>query len=142
AALARFLKTGQLRRFAAEFRPHLRMSGHSLWRTLKHDLLLMLLPAAWLARLRRIKHGERPAWGDQPIAPDFARRLIADATVDPTHLRVAAWARTAMRAQMLTTLWRVVSAAAARGETEAAAHGLALTRPFHDRRGGAVAPRA
>jgi asparagine synthase (glutamine-hydrolysing) len=37
-ALAHFLRTRQFRRFLAELGPHLRMSGHSLWETLRRDV--------------------------------------------------------------------------------------------------------
>ena len=56
AALARLLATFRLRRFVTELRGHLRMTGTSLWTTLKLDIAALLLP--------RICHGvvaARPA---------------------------------------------------------------------------------
>jgi len=134
AALARFLATGPLRRFGREFRAHLRLSGHSLWQTLKSDLAGMLMPPAVVTLWKRIVRGRTPLWGDQPVATAFAGELIANGTVDPRNLRIAACAETAMRASLLRTLARVCSTPTPGIGLEAARHGLELTRPFHDKR--------
>jgi asparagine synthase (glutamine-hydrolysing) len=134
AALARFLATFQLRRFFTELRGHSRMTGASLWRTLRQDVVWLLLPPAVRARWKRLRHGAMPVWGDQPIAPAFAERLIAQGAVDVTKLRIAATPEIDMRGQLRNVLRRVMSGAAAAMAAEAARHGLELTRPFHDKR--------
>ncbi len=134
AALARFLATLQFRRFVSELRGHCRMTGASLWRTLRQDVMWLLLPLAVKALWKRLRHGAMPVWGDQPIAPVFAERLIAQRVVDVTKLRIAATPEIDMRGQLRNTLRRVMSGAAPGMAEQAARHGLELTRPFHDKR--------
>jgi asparagine synthase (glutamine-hydrolysing) len=133
AALARFLATFQFRRFIAELRSHRRMTGASYWATLKRDVVWPLLPRAVTRRWTRLRHGATPPWGDWPIAPAFAERLIAQRAVDVGKLRMAAAPEIDMRGELLDTLRRVMSGAAP-GTAQAARHGLELTRPFHDKR--------
>ena len=55
-ALARHLRIGHLRRFLAELRPHLRVTGQSPWQMLKTEIVLMLLPQSlirWQRQVRR-----------------------------------------------------------------------------------------
>jgi asparagine synthase (glutamine-hydrolysing) len=134
AALARFLATFRLYRFVAELSGHRRMTGASLWTTLKRDIAWPLLPTAVTAVWRRLRHGPVPIWGDQPIAPAFAERLIAEGAVDVRNLRVAAKAEVDMRGGLHQALQRVMASAVPTMATEAALHGLELTRPFHDKR--------
>jgi asparagine synthase (glutamine-hydrolysing) len=132
AALARFLARLQFRRFIGELRSHRRMTGVSYWATLKRDVVWPLLPPAVKRLWTRLRHGQAPPWGDQPIAPAFAERLIAERTVDAANLRIAATPAIDMRTQMLGALRRVMAAPGT--AEEAARHGLELTRPFHDKR--------
>ncbi|MGH6616295.1 asparagine synthase-related protein [Sphingomonas sp.] len=131
AALARFLKTGPLKRFAHELRAHLRRSGRSLRTTVMLDLLPhvapWLVPSLWRKRLRAA-----PSWQGQPVQPGFAERLIAEGVVDPARLRQAPRDQTAMRARLSETIDQVRSGGGA--GAAAAYHGLTLTRPFHDKR--------
>ena len=134
AALARFLATFQFRRFVSELRGHRRMTGASYWETLKRDVLWLLLPRRLTKLWMRLRHGPTPPWGDQPVAPALAARLIAEGTVDAGKLRIAAKPEIDMRGQMLNVLQRVMAGPAAGLAIEAARHGLELTRPFHDKR--------
>ena len=134
AALARFLATFQLRRFFIELRGHRRTTGASYWATLKRDVVWLLLPRAMTRLWTRLRHGATPPWGDQPIAPAFAERLIAEGTVDAAKLRIAAKPEIDMRGQMLRVLQRLMAGPAPGMAVEAARHGLELTRPFHDKR--------
>jgi asparagine synthase (glutamine-hydrolysing) len=134
AALARFLATFQLRRFVSELRGHLRMTGQSLWTTLKVDVAALLLPASLMARWHRVRHGAAPVWRDQPINPVFAEKLIAQGAIDRNNLRVAARPKLDMRTQMAAVLRRVTTGSAPGMAASAARHGLELTRPFHDKR--------
>ena len=134
AALARFLATFRLRRFVAELRGHRRMTGASIWATLKRDVLWLLLPRKVTALWKRLRHGRALAWGDQPVAPALAARLIGDGIVDGTRLRIAVKPEMDMRGQMLNVLHRQMAGAAPGIAVQAARHGLELTRPFHDKR--------
>lgn len=133
-ALARFLKTGRLRRFVSEFGPHLRMSGHSLWHTLKRDLIFLLAPLwarnAW-AKMRR---NFAPLWMDRPIAPDFARSLVATGKIADNHIVGRQRDLAAMRGRILQKLHRLSEFPVPGFSIEAAGWGLDMTRPFHDKR--------
>ena len=102
AALARFLATFRFRRFLTELRAHRPRAGASYWATLKHDVVWMLLPRKLTVLWKRLREGPAPVWGDQPVAPALAERLIADGTVDPAQLRIAARPAIDMRGQMLS----------------------------------------
>lgn len=131
AAMARFLKTGQLRRFVHEVRAHRRMTGASWRTTIALDILPHIapwaLPSTWRKRRRK-----RLPWADQPIHRAFAERLIADGVVDPTRLRTAIRDQTDMRGNVSQALERIVTGSG--GGDHAARYGLTLTRPFHDKR--------
>ncbi len=134
AALAMHLKKGQWRRFFKELPWHYRLGGHSWWRLIKSDIVGMLVPNAVMTLWRRARLGFAPFWRDQPINEAFARELIDKGEINPRGLRLAARARTNMRAQLRRTLERVASHAGPGIGMEAAWHGLDLTRPFHDKR--------
>ncbi len=134
AALARFLATFRLRRFFIELRAHCRVAGVSYWVAFKRDVAWLLLPRKLAALWKRLRQGRTPPWGDQPVAPALAERLIAEGIVDPAKLRIAARPKIDMRGQMLNVLQRQMAGAAPSIATQAARHGLALTRPFHDKR--------
>ncbi|HEY1981221.1 MAG TPA: asparagine synthase-related protein [Xanthobacteraceae bacterium] len=134
AALARFLATFQLRRFITELRGHLRLSGHSLWITLKNDIAALLLPASVMAPWKRLRHGSAPIWRDQPINPEFAKQLIEQRSINESNLRISAKPKLDMREQIAAALRRVTTGSAPGMAASAARHGLELTRPFHDKR--------
>jgi len=131
AAMARFLKTGQLRRFVQEVRAHRRMTGATWRTTIALDILPHVapwaLPSTWRKRVAK-----RLPWADQPIHRAFAERLIADGVVDPTRLRTAERDQTQLRGNLAQAVDRVVAGGG--GGDLAARHGLTLTRPFHDKR--------
>lgn len=128
--LAYLLRTGQLRRLLAEIRASRRL-GSRLWPLLWGQVAKPLLPAALIAWAKRFRHGDVPAWGDRPINPDFARRLL---TPNTEARPLKARDRTDMRGRMRNTLQRISQGRASGGEIDAAVHGLTLTRPFHDKR--------
>jgi asparagine synthase (glutamine-hydrolysing) len=134
AALARFLARLRLRRFFSELRGHLRLSGHSVWRTLKIDIAAPLLPGAIMRLRHRIRHDAKPAWDDRPITAAFADRLVAEGAIDEPAPPVARQPPVDMRAQILSTLQAVTAAAAPSLAGLAALHRLEVTRPFHDKR--------
>ena len=130
--LARLLATAQFRRFAEEFAGHLRVSGHSLWTTLKTDIAAHLLPPTMRAAWRRVRHG--PVWRNGPINQCFAERLIADGILDGAGQFGERAPGTDSRDRMRRTLLRSANGAMPGGAAGAAIHGLELTRPFRDRR--------
>lgn len=133
-ALARFLATFQLRRFVAEVRGHRRMTGQSLWNTLKSEVAAVLLPASFMTWWDRLRRGAAPVWRDQPINPAFAAELIALGAVDASSMRTAAKPGVDMRGRMAAMQRRVAAGSAPGNAASAAVHGLELTRPFHDKR--------
>lgn len=134
AALARFLATLQIRRFFRELRGHFRLSGHSLWTTLKNDIAVPLLPRAVIGLWRRIRRGVSPLWRDQPISDALAQRLIAAQAINLAELRGAADFERDVRGRMAGVLSRVMNGPAPGNACAAAFFGLELTRPFHDKR--------
>jgi len=132
--LAHFLRTGQFRRFIAEFGPHLRMSGHSFWQTLRRDIIWPFVPVwarrAWLAACR----GFAPAWAKSAIAPDFAAAQIQAGSIKVTDLPGQARRYLGPRARLRCSLadWPVRHRR--NDANEAAACDLDLTRPLADKR--------
>jgi asparagine synthase (glutamine-hydrolysing) len=135
-ALARLLRQGRLRAFFAELRAHLRRTDQSLWQVFKHDIVQMLLPRPVIRWQRQIRGIGAPAWARS------ARRAVAGPDLDQLRRRSAGEAGpgvesipfTAMRALSLDLATKVSRSFAATGAAPAGAHGLELTRPFHDKR--------
>lgn len=134
AALAHFFATLQFRRFISELRAHVRLPGQSLWTTIKMDLAALLLPESVMRWWKRARHGTAPLWGDTPIKPDFARKLIAAGLVDARALPAVIRPQLAMREQMAAVCRRVAGDPAPGMAVNAARLGLEITRPFHDKR--------
>ena len=132
--LAHFLATLQLRRFFTELRAHRRIARASYWAIFKRDIVWLLLPPKLTALWTRLQHGSTPPWSDQPIAPEFAERLIKKGDIDAAKLRIAAKPEIDMRGQMQMALRRIMARATPGRWVQAARHGLELTRPFHDKR--------
>ncbi|HEX4410329.1 MAG TPA: asparagine synthase-related protein [Xanthobacteraceae bacterium] len=134
ATLARHLARLNIRRFLTELRGHLRLSGHSLWTTLKHDVTAPLLPPSVLELWRSVHGGSAALWQDQPINPAFAARLVTEKAVKARRSRSAIYDELDLRSHMLKAIARVMDVPAPGGAAMAASHGLELTRPFHDKR--------
>jgi asparagine synthase (glutamine-hydrolysing) len=131
--LGRLLRRGRLGAFAREFRMRMRKTGHSAWSVARRDVIGALVPL-WLQRFTKTARRRfRPAWHESIIASPFARRLIADGTLDPDAMRVVAQRRLRWR-----DLSRDLIARAGRYPAPlraAAGHaGMEFTRPFHDKR--------
>jgi asparagine synthase (glutamine-hydrolysing) len=133
-ALARFLATGQLRRFLSEFAAHLRHSGHGLRSTIAVDVVGMLLPRRLRQWWQRAKHGFAPPWHATPIVRPFAEKAIAEGAVDPDSRRDLAIADIHMRADLQSRLDRISHDAGHFGNCVAGRDGLEITHPFHDKR--------
>ena len=132
--LEHFLRTGQFRRFFAEFGPHLRMSGDSFWQTMRRDIVWPFAPLwtrrAWLAASR----GFAPAWAHRAIAPDFAQAQIKAGSIRVSDMAGEARRQPGLRAGMQHSVSGWPLRHRRNEANEAAAHGLDLTRPLADRR--------
>jgi len=132
--LPHLLRTGQLRRFLAEFGPHMRLSGHSLWRTLRNDVIWPLAPY-WMRRIwRAARRGFQPAWADRAIAPEFVKAQIRAGSVRMTELIEETRPDISARARRLRSLNNWAVRGCQNAANEAAAYGLDLTRPLADKR--------
>jgi len=135
-ALARHLRRGRLRRFMVEFRAHLRETGQSPWRTLKHEIILMLLPPAvirWQRRVRQMGSEALFASALRDLEGPYLAELRARNSVEKRP-GADSIPITAMRASIRRVATKISRGAAPGGAIPAAAHGLDLTRPFHDKR--------
>jgi asparagine synthase (glutamine-hydrolysing) len=135
-ALARLLRRGQFRRFFAELRPHLRETGHSPWQMLKSEIILRQLPQSMIHWQQRIRRKGFHAWLhlalrdiQGPYLQKLRKWIAADAKPGIGSLPI-----TAMRARIRHVANIACRGSAAGGAVPAAAHGLDLTRPFHDKR--------
>lgn len=135
-ALARHLRRGHLRRFLSELRARLRTAGLSPWRVLKHEIVLMLLPWSvihWQRRVRQIGSYTSNAWArrdiEGPYLQELRKRNLAEARPGLESIPI-----TALRACMRHVVNEICRDPAAGGAIPAAAYGLDLTRPFHDKR--------
>jgi asparagine synthase (glutamine-hydrolysing) len=132
-ALAYFLRRGQFRRLAAELRAHLRETGQPLWLTIKNELARPLLPVWSVRWVTWLRNGYRSSW----TAPWVMRNVLYTRPGRKTPVRAhAAYAIpvTAARKRNAHLARRLSRGFAAGGYIPAAAYGLSLTRPFHDKR--------
>ncbi len=133
-ALAHLLRTGQVRRFLSEFGSHLRMSGHSLWVTLRRDVAGRFVPR-WLGRAARaVRSGFAPLWSDAPIAPGFAAAAIKTGAIDKSEILGRYWFDNDVRTRTQRILRNWMASAGRNDANAAAAHGLDVTRPLMDKR--------
>ena len=132
-SLARFLRTGQFRRFLAELPGHRRYRGMPTWRLLANTLRRSV-PAAWFRCLDRLRLRGAPLWAEWPVTPEFIRPLFASGVFREEDQRGYRPDRTQMRANMQRTQDRLSASPYAAGSEPAAALGMDLTLPFHDKR--------
>lgn len=135
-ALARLLRRGQLRRLFGELRPHLRATGQSPSRILSNEILLHLLPYRLIDWQRYVRQKGERAW--------FIRALreVEGPYLRKLRKRNAKKAKAPLESLPLTAMHeinrrvavRISSGIAAGWAIPAAAYGLELTRPFHDKR--------
>lgn len=131
-ALPTHIRKGEWRRFMSELLAHRRVTGRSWWRILRNDIFAPLMPRRARQLWRRAWRNSVEPWRDRPIDPEFAQTLFAEGQIDPWEARLEGV--NSMREQMRVMLDRVASRFDAAGPADAAAHGLELTRPFHDKR--------
>ena len=128
-ALVRFLLKGQFRRFGSEFhamRRHLRQSAKQ---TLVRNVLLRLVPPSWMTVWTRYRNGHRLFGPTMPLS----RQVIEGRNKQARPLFPSQWGQS-MRVGMEQVLRMQQNAAVTGGSIPAAAHGLELTQPFHDKR--------
>jgi asparagine synthase (glutamine-hydrolysing) len=127
--LVHFLRKGQFRRFGSEFnamRRHLRQSAKQ---TLVRNVLLRLVPAFWMNVWTRYRNGQRLVGPTMPLS----RQVIEGRNKTARPLN---WLQSgqSMRMGMEQVLRMQQNSAVTGGSIPAAAHGLELTQPFHDKR--------
>lgn len=135
-ALARHLRKGRFCRFFAELRARMRTKEYSLWRVLKHEVILMLLPWSvirWQRAVRQIGSYALVTSARRDIAGPYLEEL-RERNASEENPGLESIPIAAMRACMLHVANETCRGAAAGGAIPAAAHGLDLTRPFHDKR--------
>jgi asparagine synthase (glutamine-hydrolysing) len=132
AFLARFLATGRLRRFLAEFAAQRRFRREPLWRSVKRDILANFAPRGLVRAWRRARSGLDAVGPTLPVSRDFAGAAMADGIV-PFGERPGPHV-TDTRAVIEAALRRMQDGAAMGGSIAAAAQGLEFTQPFHDKR--------
>jgi asparagine synthase (glutamine-hydrolysing) len=135
-ALARHVRRGQLRRLFAELRPHLRATGQSPWRMLSNEILLHLLPHWLIGWQRYVRQKGVSAWFTRALreieGPHLRKLRKCNAKKVKPPLEVLPL--TAMREINRRVANRISRGFAAGWAVSAAAHGLELSRPFHDKR--------
>jgi asparagine synthase (glutamine-hydrolysing) len=129
ALLGRILRRGKPGRFVREFRMRVRATGASWRAVLRHEVIPALLPvqginAAWRAAA---------TWRDRPINPAFAEALRMGGAIDFGRLRYSRVRHHRWRDASLHLLRKVAQSQPLHA-TLAAADGLELSRPFHDKR--------
>lgn len=128
-ALARMLRTGQLRRFASEFgavRRHLRQS---VKQTFVRNVLLHILPTSWLRIWICYRSGLRLLGPTLPLS-----RQIIQGRGRKARSQFAYRSGQSQRISMERALRRQQNYEALAGSILAAARGLEFTQPFHDKR--------
>jgi asparagine synthase (glutamine-hydrolysing) len=136
-ALARHLRRGQFRRFCSELRAHLRVTGQSPWRTLKHEVVLMLLPQSvirWQRSRRQIGSYALFTSALRDIEGPYLKQLRERNSAGRANPDRGSIPITAMRAGIRHVADKIRRSPASAGAIAAAALGLDLTRPFHDKR--------
>jgi asparagine synthase (glutamine-hydrolysing) len=131
-ALARLLWRGKLRLFLTELGPHMRVTGQSLWGVVRSEIIAMLLRKRTARHIRQLR-GAVPTWEDRLIQREFRNRLKDEGAFD-SESAILDLPPSAMMAQSAHTAAHIARGIAAGLAVPAAAHGLELTRPFHDRR--------
>lgn len=132
--LAHLLRTRQFRRFASEFGWHLRMSGHSLWVTLRRDVAGAFIPR-WAGRaVRAVRRKFAPLWSDAPIAPGFARTAIETGAIAQSEILGRYWFDNGLRTRTQRVLGNWMASGGRNDANAAAARGLDITRPLMDKR--------
>ncbi|WP_033919725.1 asparagine synthetase B family protein [Sphingomonas sp. 37zxx] len=131
--LGRFLRRGDVRRFVREWRARRRATGRSVAQTLWWDVLPALAPLRLIALQQTWRRRRRSVFDDRAVAPAFAQALFARGAIDPARLRRPIPVDNRWRARARHLLCGVIESPPMPA-VQAAALGLDLTRPFHDRR--------
>ena len=106
----------------------------STWRLLANTLRRSA-PAAGIRAYDRLRRWGAPRWAERPVAPVFIQGFFDKGDLSEEGQRgYRAFAPTQMRAGMQRILDNHSRAPAHAGSDAAAAHGMDLTLPFHDKR--------
>jgi len=121
------LRRWRLRRFISEWKAQRRILESSHFLLFRRSILPYLLPSV-MQRWQRYQSGLAPFGPSMPIARGFAREANA---VGVQTLKARG---RSMRGAMVRALQMQQNFPAIGGSIPAAAHGLELTQPFHDKR--------
>lgn len=128
-AVARWLVTGQLRRFASEFSAQRRARRESIWKALRALLVSAFAPRGVVRAWRQYLRGLAPFGATLPIRRDFARASGAMAFGGRPRPSL-----TNSHSLTTHTLYSLQDQAVMGGAIPAAACGLEFTQPYHDKR--------
>jgi len=133
AMLGRILRRGHFRRFVREFRARMRTTGRTALQLWRYEVVPALAPLRALAAVESLRRGIKPIWQTRPVNDAFARSMFDRGAIDASRLRQPMPVHNRWRERWLHLLRKVVAQPPAQA-TLAAAHGLELSRPFHDKR--------
>ncbi len=125
--LVMLLRQRYFRRFLSEWQARRRFLRLSHWRLFRASILPFLFPSI-VQRWRGYRGGLAFVGPTMPIGRDFARRTAARGVKPSDRSSLS------MRAKMERTLRRQQNFPMLGRSVAAAAHGLELTHPFHDKR--------
>lgn len=126
-ALVRLLLAGRMREFLREFAAMRRHTGEGFLHTLRRDVVSRLVPPSWRETWLRFRTGLRLSGATHPLSP---QHLGSNGLLPRTGRRPGESMHQGM-ARVLSVQQRNL---AMPGALAAAAHGLELTQPFHDKR--------
>lgn len=129
--LGRILLRGEVRRFWRELRARRAFTGRSLAAILYGDVMRPLVPQRLMRAFFDWRAARGMLWQRRFTRDDFAGKHVAGGAIDPDRLRHprVAWERWQERWVHMLRLQFLGPPVPA---TNAAAHGLDFTRPFHD----------
>lgn len=133
AALARLLRTGQIRRFLAEFRPYMRTTRYSFWQTLRTAVAAKLAPTGLAIFVWRRRNAAFSGGVGSMISGGFLKRMLAAGKISlvPPGPEIA---QTKMRARLEQRVRQTSAASSASIAGAIAAPHMDFSRPFHDKR--------
>jgi asparagine synthase (glutamine-hydrolysing) len=131
-ALLRMVLRGELRRFVSEFRAFRANSGVRWHRLVLDQLLIPLLPVRTLVPINRWRRGLALSGSPAPVDGALLAELRAGGAIPASH--PPAERLKDIRVSLAMTLRWLQSGSHLGGSLLAAAKGMELTQPFHDKR--------
>ncbi|MGB7075730.1 MAG: asparagine synthase-related protein [Xanthobacteraceae bacterium] len=132
--LALWLRSGEFRKFLSEFGPHCRMTGQTVWQSLRREVVLPFLPSWVRKAFAAARRGFATRWSTVPVAPAFVSSLSRDGAIDKDWIMSAWQDREGVRTRVLQALYTWPSSNRRWDTNEAASYGMDLTMPLMDKR--------